>query len=93
MTRQRGRANGRTGLWQDTPSDPYVPAADLPPELTANPLSVACPWQPCKAPIRRTCVNHRGKPRTPHPGRITAANKPPPEPNPSEPETRPQEPK
>lgn len=73
MTRRKPRANLRAGLWQDTIRGP-IPADQLPPELAANPLSVACPWKPCKAPIRRTCTNHRGKARTPHPSRIEAAN-------------------
>jgi len=85
MNRPKPRANLRAGLWQDTPEAAYVPAHDLPPELAANPLTVACPWKPCRAPIRRTCTTHRGKPRPPHPSRIEAANQAL---NPSEPETQ-----
>jgi len=85
LRRGRGRANGPAGLWRDLPGQGPIPADQLPPELAANPLHVACPWKPCKAPIRRTCTTHRGKPRTPHPSRIEAANA---QLNPSEPDTQ-----
>lgn len=87
MSRRGQRGNLRAGLWQDTVRGP-IPAHDLPLELAANPLHVACPWPPCKAPIRRTCTNHRGKPRTPHPSRIEAANQALNPVNPSEPDTQ-----
>ncbi len=59
MTRHKGYANGRTGLWQDTPEQPYVPAHDLRIEEQTSPLTRACPHchaaprQPCTSPSRR----------------------------------------
>jgi hypothetical protein len=53
MTRRKGRANGRTGLWQDTPDGP-IPAQHLPPELATSPLLRECPA--CHAAPRQRCT-------------------------------------
>lgn len=56
MNRRKGRANLRTGLWQDLPDAAYVPAQHLPPEAETSPLLRECPHchaaprQPCTAP-------------------------------------------
>lgn len=57
MTRRKGRANLRTGLWQDTVEAPYVPADQLPdgdtPFTRRCPACHAAPRQPCTRPSRR----------------------------------------
>lgn len=58
MTRRKQHANGRAGLWQDTTTQPYVPAHDLRIEQEASPLTRPCdfchaaPRQPCTRPAR-----------------------------------------
>lgn len=54
MTRRKGRANLRHGLWQDTPEEPYVPAHDLRVEQETSPLLVECPA--CHAAPRQRCT-------------------------------------
>lgn len=54
MNRPKPRANLRAGLWQDTPSEAYVPAHDLRIEQETSPLNRACPA--CKAQARQRCT-------------------------------------
>jgi hypothetical protein len=59
VTRRKGHANGRTGLWQDLPDEPYIPAHDLRIEQETSPLTRPCshcgaaPRQHCTRPSRR----------------------------------------
>lgn len=60
MNRRKQRANGRTGLWQDTPDTGFTPAEQLPAELDGpTPFTRRCPHchaaprQPCTFPSRR----------------------------------------
>ncbi|MFD5245044.1 hypothetical protein ACFWIW_10895 [Amycolatopsis sp. NPDC058340] len=59
MSRRRGRANLRTGLWQDLPGEGFVAAEDLPDELATSPLLRECPH--CHAAPRQPCTaaSHR----------------------------------
>jgi len=59
--RRKQRANGRTGLWQDTPSEAYVPAHDLRIEQETSPLLRECPA--CHAAPRQRCTRaaHGGR--------------------------------
>lgn len=54
MTRRKGRANLRAGLWQDTPDTAYVPAHDLRIEQETSPLTRPCPH--CHAPPGTRCT-------------------------------------
>ena len=62
MTRHKGRANLRQGLWQDTPDKPYVPAHDLRISEQTSPLLRACPA--CHAALGQPCTR-RGRGRKP----------------------------
>jgi hypothetical protein len=53
--RRKTRANGRTGLWQDTPTEAYVPAHDLRIEQETSPLLRECPA--CHAAPRQRCTS------------------------------------
>ena len=63
MTRRRGRANLRTGLWQDLPGEAFVPAERLAPETETSPRRHPCLradggcgaaiGEPCTSPSRR----------------------------------------
>jgi len=52
--RRKHHANGRTGLWQDTPDQPYVAAHDLRIEQETSPLLRECPA--CHAQPRQRCT-------------------------------------
>lgn len=54
MTRRKGRANLRQGLWQDTAEQAYVPAHDLRIEQETSPLLRECPA--CHAAPRQRCT-------------------------------------
>jgi hypothetical protein len=60
VSRTKGRANLRQGLWQDTAEQRYVPAHELRFEEETSPLLRSCPAcgaaqrQPCTRPSRRT---------------------------------------
>ncbi|WP_455424328.1 zinc finger domain-containing protein [Amycolatopsis thailandensis] len=63
MSRRRGRANLRTGLWQDLPGEGFVPAEHLAPEAETSPRRYPCrrtdggcgaaTGEPCTSPSRR----------------------------------------
>lgn len=78
MTRRRGRANLRTGLWQDTVDAPFVPAENLPDELATSPLLRDCPA--CHAAPRQRCTRAGRGGRVPlrgyHPARTTDQENP-----------------
>ena len=83
MTRRKGRANLRQGLWQDTPDQPYVPAHDLRIEEQVSPLLRPCPA--CNAAPRQPCTRPGRGGRKPlrdnnhksiyHPSRIDPSSK------------------
>ena len=72
MTRRKGRANQRAGLWQDTPNAAYVPAHDLRIEQETSPLTRPCEHcgaaagQRCTRPARNGRTDLRGW----HPSRL-----------------------
>lgn len=78
MTRRKGRANGRQGLWQDLPDTGFVPAHDLRIEEQTSPLLRPCPAchaaprQPCTRPGRggRKPLRDNNHKSTYHPSRI-----------------------
>jgi hypothetical protein len=72
VSRRKGRANQRAGLWQDTPDETYVPAHDLRIEQEISPLTRPCPachaatGQRCTRPARNGRTDLRGW----HPSRL-----------------------
>lgn len=80
MTRRKGRANLRQGLWQDTPEQAYVPATELRFEEETSPLLRECPA--CGAPPRQRCTSPSRRPggrrnlRNYHPSRTNPQENP-----------------
>lgn len=80
MSRTRGRANRRDGLWQDTPAQAFVPAHDLRIEQETSPLTRPC--KACGAQPRQRCT------RAGRGGRVELKGYHPSRLNPSETETQ-----
>jgi hypothetical protein len=73
--RRRARGRSRDGLFSWRPDGEIAIG-----EVLVNPLTVACDWPPCRAPIGERCSTLK-----PHPSRVDKAraagtHQPPPEP-------------